>query len=226
MLFPHRVLEANSGGCGMSGGFLLMEAKLPPEPKPDVHLFIVFDNEVSVVDFDQDDDPDMYYLEDERLDDEKLWEDPNSFFDMFMDDIDVPGTQGKRIIVINYNPMVAQCVREFFKLFEGEDRIRWHALSFFHSDEETEELGLNWTDVLLEKVYVIDSLNYFPWIQKLEVEPYEILYHRDLLRLVLDEEDFKELDNEDEEPFARMDNGKPPQLTWSTIRPDQADGLS
>jgi hypothetical protein len=78
--------------------------------------------------------------------------------------------------------------------------------------------------VLLAKVYAIDSLNYFPWIEKIEVPPDEHFYHRDLLRLVLDEADFKELDNEDEEPYARMDNGKPPLLTWSTIQPDQTAG--
>jgi hypothetical protein len=210
----------------MSGGFLLMEAKIPPEPKPDVHLFIVFDNDVSAAFFSQDDDPDVYYLEDERLDDEERWKDPDTYFEMFMDDMEVPGTQGRRIIVIHYNPMVAECVREFFKLFEGENRIQWHALSFFHSDEETEELGLNWSDVLLAKVYAIDSLNYFPWIKKLEVEPDNTWFHRDLLRMVLDEEDFNELDNEDEEPYARTENNKPPQLTWSTIRPDRTTGPS
>jgi hypothetical protein len=201
----------------MSSGYFFMEAK-ESDSKPDIHLFIVFDNEVSVVHFDQDDDPDVYYLEDERLDDKALWKDSGKFYDMFMDDLSVAGEQGKRIIVVNYNTMVAQCVAVLFKEFENEKRIQWHAVSFFHSDQETEELGLNWTDVLLAKVYAIDSLNYFPWIEKIEVPSCKTLYHRDLLKLVLDEEDFKELDNEDEEPFARLDNKKPPQLTWTLAR--------
>jgi hypothetical protein len=193
-----------------------MEAKIPEE-KPDVHLFVIFDNDVNDVRFDIEDDPDVYLLEDDRLDDEELWKDPVAFYNMFMDDLNVPGEEGRRIIIIHYNTMVAQCVNALFKQFEEEKRIQWHAISFFHSDEDTEYLGLSWTDSILAKVYAIDSLNYFPWIEKIEVPPNEFLYHRDLLKMVLSEEDFNELDNEDEEPFARMDNHKPPQLIWKTL---------
>jgi hypothetical protein len=184
------------------------------EPEPDVHLFIVFDNDVSAVDFSEDD-PDVYYLEDKRLDDQELWKAPNDFFDMFLQDLNVAGKEGKRVIIIHYNPMVAQCVAAFFKEFEREKRIQWHAVSFFHNDKDTESIGLNWTDALLAKFYAIDSLNYFPWIEKIEVPTHEFFYHRDLLELVLDEAAFKKLDDEDEKPYARLDNGEPPQLTWN-----------
>jgi hypothetical protein len=203
-----------------------MEAKIPPEPKPDIHLFVVLENDVSAVHFDDEFDPDVYYIKDERLDDETLWKDPQAYFGMFMDDIGVAGKQGKRIIVIHYNAMVAQCVREFFKLFAGEKRIQWHALSFFHSDKDTEYLGLNWSDVLLAKTYAIDGMNYYPWIKKLEVEADAFFYHRDLLELVLDEEDFKRLDNEEEEPFVRMDNDRPPQIIWVNTKGGEADPVS
>ncbi|MDR2418334.1 MAG: hypothetical protein LBD79_04705 [Treponema sp.] len=204
----------------MSRGYFTIGARIPPKPKPDVHLFIVFDNDVCDVLFSEDD-PDVYFLEDERLDDQELWNNTNEFFNMFMDDIDPAGQQGRRIIVIHYNPMTAQCVREFFKIFEKQERIQWHTLSFFHNDEDTEGLGLNWSDVLMAKVYAIESMNNFPWIKKLEVEPYNTLYHRDLMKLVLSEEDFKELDDENEEPYARLDSKEPPQLTWTTLpKPD------
>jgi hypothetical protein len=201
----------------MGEKYFFMEARAIV-PAPDIHLFIVFDNDVSAVHFDIDEDPDVYYLEDERLDDEELWKAPNDFYDMFLEDLNAAGKQGKRIIVIHYNTMVAQCTAAFFKEFKQETRIQWHALSFFHNDEDTEYLGLNWTDSILAKVYAIDSLNYFPWIEKLEVPPDEFFCHRDLLKLVLDEAVFKELDNEDEEPYARMGNDKPPQLTWAISR--------
>jgi hypothetical protein len=192
-----------------------MEARLPPDPKPDVHLFVVFENDVSAVHFDAEFDPDVCYIEDERLDDESLWQDPTAFFDIFIKDmVAASGASGKRIIVLHYNPMVAQCVKAFFKYFEEEKRIQWHALSFFHNDKDTEWLGLYWTDVLLAKFYAIDSMNYFPWIKKLEVGPDESFHHRDLLKLVLDETEFKRLDGEDEKPYARLDNDKPPQFTW------------
>jgi hypothetical protein len=205
----------------MSGGYFVMEARLPDEPKPDVHLFVVFENDVSAVHFDGEDDPDVCYIEDERLDDENLWKDPHAFFNMFINDVDAAaGALGKRIIVLHYNPAVAQCVKAFFKYFEGEERIQWHALSFFHTDKDTEWLGLNWSDVLLAKFYAIDSMNHFPWIKKLEVRPDAFFYHRDLLKLVLDKKEFKRLNNEDEEPYARMDNDKPPQITWSLRLPE------
>jgi hypothetical protein len=200
----------------MGEKYFFMEAR-EIVPKPDIHLFIVFDNDVSTVWFPEDD-PDVYYLEDERLDDEELWKAPNDFYDMFLDDLNAAGEQGKRIIVIHYNTMVAQCTAAFFQEFKQETRILWHALSFFHNDEDTEGLGLNWTDSLLAKVYAIDSLNYFPWIEKLEVSPDKYFYHRDLMKLVLDEAAFKELDNEDEAPYARLDNGNPPQMTWKISR--------
>jgi hypothetical protein len=203
----------------MGSGYFFMEAR-EIKPKPDIHLFIVFDNDVSFVHFDADDDPDVYYIEDERLDDEKLWREP-TFFDMFLDDISVAGEQGRRIIVLNYNPAVAQCVAAFFKFFkefETEGRVQWHALSFFHSDEETVAYDTEWTDPILAKVYAIDSLNNFPWIEKIEVPAFEYFYHRDLLKLVLSEEDFNELDNADEEPYARLDNKEPPQIVWVVPR--------
>jgi hypothetical protein len=202
----------------MNNKYFFLEAR-EIESKPDIHLFIVFDNDVSAVRFDIDDDPDVYYLEDERLDNEELWKAPADFYEMFLEDLNVAGEQGRRIIVIHYNTMVAQCTAAFFKEFKGEKRIRWHALSFFHNDEDTEYLGLNWTDVLLAKVYAIDSLNYFPWIEKIEVPPDKHFCHRDLLKLVLDEAAFKELDNEDEEPYTRLDNDKPPQVTWALGKP-------
>jgi hypothetical protein len=196
-----------------------MEARLPPDPKPDVHLFIVFDNNVSTIRFEEED-PDVYFLEDERLEDQERWTD-SDYYEWFLEDISEAGKQGKRIIFLRYNPMVAQCVPLFFKYFEKEQRIRWHALSFFHSDEDTEYADFNWTDSILAKFYDIDSMNQFPWIRKIEVPLDETYYHRDLLRFVLSEEDFKELDNENEEPFARADPKdirkiiKAPLLTWT-----------
>jgi hypothetical protein len=186
----------------------------PLPVKPDVHLFFVLENDVSAISLDIDFDPDIYYVEDERLDDRELWKNPEAFFSMFLDDISEAGTLGKRIVVAHYNPMVAQCVRAFFTYFEREKRIQWHALSFFHDDEGTKWLGLSWTDVLLEKVYELDSMSRYPWIQKLEVEPDKSINHRTLLQMVLDEEEFARLDNEDEEPYARVGNDEPPQLTW------------
>lgn len=142
----------------MGEKYFFMEAR-KLVPAPGIHLFIVFDNDVSAARFEEDG-PDAYYLEDECLDDEELWKAPNDFHVMFLDDLSVAGKQGKRIIVIRYNPMAAQCTAVFFKQFEREKRIQRHALSFFYNDEDTEYLGLNWTDVILAKVYTTVSLNY------------------------------------------------------------------
>jgi hypothetical protein len=200
----------------MKKGYFSVAAETLPE-KPDIHLFLVFDNDVSLIRVDLEFDPDVYYINDERLDDQKRWKNPDAFFDMFLKDISVAGKKGKRIIVVHYNPMVAQCVREFFKFFEQEKRIQWHALSFFHDDAGTKLLGLNWRDVLLQKFYEIDSMNHYPWIKKLEVEPDKSLDHRTLLQMVLDEEEFEILDNEDEVLYIRIDNDKPPQVTWKVL---------
>jgi hypothetical protein len=189
-----------------------------PRAQSNNHIFFVFDNDVSDHIFDIEDDPDVYYIEDDRLDDEELWKDPNTFYEMFLDDLSEAGKQGKRIIIVHYNTIIAQCVKEFFKLFESEKHVKCHAVSFFHNDEDTEWLGLNWSDVLLQKEYVISSMNYFPWIQKLEIPVSKTLYHRDILKMILDEKDFQELDNEDEEPYARI-NGEPPLFTWELSRP-------
>jgi hypothetical protein len=79
-------------------------------------------------------------------------------------------------------------------------------------------LGLHWSDVITAKVYTIDSMNNFPVIKKIEVPPHTSFFHRDLLQLVLDEDEFKALDGEDEVPYDRLDNDKPPQLRWKVNR--------
>jgi hypothetical protein len=79
---------------------------------------------------------------------------------MFPDDFNMAGEEGKRISVIRSNPMAAWCTAAFFKEFKLQKRIHLHPRSFFHNDEDTGDLGLNWTDVILAKVYTTVSLNY------------------------------------------------------------------
>lgn len=117
----------------------------------------------------------IYYINDDRLNDPKRWDDLKAFSQIVTDDIYKADKTTKSIFVLDYNPAVAVCLQAYMKarmLYS----TRFFCLSFFHDDQTTSNISTEFDDKTVSNDYlmdvkfkIIESMTYFPYIQKYEI---------------------------------------------------------
>jgi hypothetical protein len=113
---------------------------------------------------------DVHYITDPRLDEPENWQNPDTFFPIFMQNMKEALSTKKSVIVMDYNPAVALCISTLLEICPSDELTPFVCLIFFHYDEETSLTHIDGIDNLLDtKFDVIVSLLDFPFIKKFEV---------------------------------------------------------
>jgi hypothetical protein len=120
----------------------------------------------------------VYRIDDPRLDEPSQWKKPETFFPIFIENMDKALSADKSVILMNYNPAVAICFSTLLEICSKNVSAPFKCFIFFHDDEETYHTRVEGVDNLLDdKFRILVSLLDFPFIRKYEVPfGYEITF--------------------------------------------------
>ena len=138
----------------------------------------------------------LYYIEDDRLNDPKEWENKDTFTEIFINNILEALKSSKSIFVLDYNPMSALCLMACIEKIQKEKHIKFFCMAFFHDDQTTSSIVTDFDDNTSSDEYLMDakfeiikSMINFPFIKKYEIPIfYEISkqYLADLVKEQID----------------------------------------
>ena len=154
---------------------LAQQEEKTKNPLPFGICVIVFRHQVSFFDFSPFWNDYLYYIEDDRLNDPKEWNNLKTFAEIFVSNILKADKSDKSIFVIDYSPVSALCLKGYMK-FPRANPNRFFCLSFFHDDQTTSNIYTEFDDKTTSKEYlmdikfkIIESMINFPFIKKYEI---------------------------------------------------------
>jgi hypothetical protein len=140
----------------------------PPAPGPLTNQVLIFEHGLSAIHYHHTFLEDVVRIDDPRLDDPALRREPAEYHKVLSECFNQAGAAGKPATIMNFSPQAARLWEGLFAHIRKEvgDKVRWFVFSFFHNEEETAELG---ADALKEKHKIVSQMNYYPWIERVEV---------------------------------------------------------
>jgi hypothetical protein len=131
---------------------------------------IIFDHPSAALKIHPNSKKEIYRVKDPRLDNAAEWENPDTFFSIYLENMKKTIKAGKSVILMNYNPAVARCTGELYKISNADENGYLTCLAFFHNDEELSSIYPDdFNAIIDQKAETILSMNNFPFIKKHEI---------------------------------------------------------
>jgi hypothetical protein len=131
---------------------------------------IIFEQYTAVIEIHKNFEEDVFRIEDPRLDDPSEWQNPVTFFPIFLENMNKALLSDKSVILMNYNPAVAICLNTLLEICSKNNSPPFVCFIFFHNDEETYHTHVEGVENLLDaKFNMLVSLLDYPFIRKYEV---------------------------------------------------------
>ncbi|MDR2574929.1 MAG: hypothetical protein LBC52_00635 [Treponema sp.] len=136
---------------------------------------VVFEHGASFFDFSNALSNYVYHFQDERLNDPKEWDNLINYFGIFTENMEKAIKSKKPLLLMRYNPVIAFCLKTAIDNFQQEKQIRFSCLSFFHNDEITSDIHIDYEseeriELMDIKWKIIETMLDFPFIKKMKYQ--------------------------------------------------------